>query len=79
MAGGSGRGNGGSVGRTVENSTRGGNIVLGGSFPGMIVGESGGLVVSASGKTVTGISVARALQCSVGLPVVPGGQVQRGL
>lgn len=37
MAGGSGRGNGGSVGRTVGSSTRGGSIVLGGSFPGMIV------------------------------------------
>lgn len=32
-----------------------------------------------TGEKVVGLSVATALQLSVGLPVVPGGHTQRGL
>jgi len=71
-------GNGGSVG-LIDVSTSGGRGVLDGPIPGIMLASDGGSGLSVRGITVVGLSVTNATQCSVGLPVVPGGHRQEGL
>lgn len=72
-------GNGNSVGLGLGNSASGGSGELVGPFIGTKSKSSCTSGEPAIGTIVTGLSVIRALQCCVGLPVVPGGQKHVGL